>query len=69
MEESRDVDACVSFNGQSNIKLKASDNVIIRHKHHQLQLMQSKDYDYYPSSEKTRLERRTRQELKLPNQI
>ena len=37
MEESRDVDACVSFNGQSNIKLKASDNVIIRHKHHQLQ--------------------------------
>ncbi len=47
MEESRDVDARVSFDGQSNIELKAGDNVIIRHKSHQLQLMHPKDYDYY----------------------
>ena len=47
MEESRDVDARVSFDGQSNIELKAGDNVIIRHKSHQLQLMHPKNYDYY----------------------
>ncbi len=47
MEESRDVDARVSFDGQSNIELKAGDNVIIRHKSHQLQLMHPKDYDYF----------------------
>ncbi len=36
----------ISFDGQSNIKLKAGDNVIIRHKAHQLQLIHPKDYDY-----------------------
>lgn len=47
MEESRNVDARVSFDGQSNIELKAGDNVVIRHKSHQLQLIHPKDYDYY----------------------
>ena len=46
MKERRNIDARVSFDGQSTIELKAGDNVIIRHKSHQLQLMHPKDYDY-----------------------
>lgn len=47
LNESRDVDARVSFDGQSNIELVAGDHVEIRHKSHQLQLMHPKSYDYY----------------------
>ncbi len=47
LEESRNVDARVSFDGQSNIELEAGDHVVIRHKSHKLQLMHPKDYDYY----------------------
>lgn len=47
LNESRNVDARVSFDGQSNIELVAGDRVEIRHKSHQLQLMHPKDYDYY----------------------
>ena len=47
LNESRDVDARVSFDGQANIELQAGDSVMIRHKSHQLQLMHPKDYDYF----------------------
>jgi len=47
MCESRDVSARVSFDGQSNINLRAGDHVEIRHKNHQLQIMHPKNYDYY----------------------
>lgn len=45
--ENRDVNARVSFDGQSNIDLEAGDEVIIRQKHHKLQLMHPPSYDYY----------------------
>ena len=45
--ESRDVNARLSFDGQSNIELQAGDRVVIRHKAHQLQLMHPKNYDYF----------------------
>ena len=47
MCESRNVNARVSFDGQSNINLRAGDHVEIRHKNHQLQIMHPKNYDYY----------------------
>ena len=47
MCESRDVNARVSFDGQSNINLKAGDHVEIRHKSHKLQLIHPKGYDYF----------------------
>lgn len=45
--ENRNVNARVSFDGQSNINLKAGDRVVIRHKAHQLKLMHPEGYDYY----------------------
>lgn len=45
--ESRDVNARVSFDGQSNIELQAGDHVMIRHKSHKLQLMHPQNYDYF----------------------
>jgi NAD+ kinase len=45
--ESRDVNARVSFDGQSNIELQAGDNIVIRHKAHKLQLMHPQGYDYF----------------------
>ena len=45
--ESRDVNARVSFDGQSNIELQAGDHVVIRHKAHKLQLMHPENYDYF----------------------
>jgi len=45
--ENRNVNARVSFDGQSNIELQAGDHVVIRHKSHQLQLMHPESYDYY----------------------
>ena len=47
MCKSRNVDARLSFDGQSNIELKAGDKVVIRHKAHTLKLMHPKGYDYY----------------------
>ncbi len=47
LEENRDVAARVSFDGQSNIELQAGDNIVIRHKSHQLQLMHPKHYNFY----------------------
>lgn len=47
LDEGRNVDARVSFDGQANIELEAGDRVVIRHKSHKLQLMHPKDYDYY----------------------
>ena len=47
LNESRNVDARLSFDGQANIELRAGDNVMIRHKSHKLQLMHPKDYDYF----------------------
>ena len=45
--ESRDVNARLSFDGQSNIELQAGDHVVIRQKSHKLQLMHPESYDYY----------------------
>jgi NAD+ kinase len=45
--ESREVNARVSFDGQSNIDLQAGDNIVIRNKSHKLKLMHPKNYDYY----------------------
>lgn len=45
--ESREVDARVSFDGQSNIDLRAGDTIVIRNKSHKLKLMHPKSYDYY----------------------
>ncbi len=45
--ESRNVNARVSFDGQSNINLRTGDEVKIRHKAHQLQIMHPKSYDYF----------------------
>lgn len=45
--ESRDVNARLSFDGQSNIELQAGDHIVIRHKEHKLQLMHPESYDYY----------------------
>jgi len=45
--ESREVNARVSFDGQSNIDLRAGDKIIIRNKSHKLKLMHPKSYDYY----------------------
>jgi len=45
--ESRDVNARVSFDGQSNIELQSGDKVVIRNKSHKLKLMHPKDYDYF----------------------
>jgi NAD+ kinase len=45
--ESRDVNARVSFDGQSNIDLQAGDNIVIRNKSHKLKLMHPNDYDYF----------------------
>ncbi len=45
--ESRNVDARVSFDGQSNIELQAGDNIVIRNKSHKLKLMHPKSYDYF----------------------
>ena len=47
LDESRNVDARLSFDGQANIELQAGDNVMIRHKSHKLQLMHPKDYDFF----------------------
>lgn len=43
----RNVNARVSFDGQSNINLKAGDRIVIRHKSHKLKLMHPKGYDYF----------------------
>lgn len=45
--ESRNVNARVSFDGQSNIELQAGDHIVIRQKSHQLQLMHPESYDYF----------------------
>ncbi len=45
--ESREVNARVSFDGQSNIDLQAGDYIVIRNKSHKLKLMHPKNYDYY----------------------
>jgi len=45
--ENRNVDARVSFDGQSNIELQAGDNIVIRNKSHKLKLMHPQSYDYY----------------------
>lgn len=45
--DSRNVNARVSFDGQSNLDLRAGDRVVIRHKSHQLQLMHPEGYDYF----------------------
>ncbi|MEE9326605.1 MAG: NAD(+) kinase [Cocleimonas sp.] len=47
MCEDRNVNARLSFDGQSNIELRAGDHVKIRHKHHKLQLMHPTNYDYF----------------------
>jgi NAD+ kinase len=47
LNESRDVNARVSFDGQSNIDLQAGDNIIIRNKSQKLKLMHPESYDYY----------------------
>jgi NAD+ kinase len=47
MCEDRNVNARLSFDGQSNIELRAGDHVKIRHKSHKLQLMHPTDYDYF----------------------
>ena len=45
--ENRDVNARVSFDGQSNIDLQAGDNIVIRKKSHKLKLMHPESYDYF----------------------
>jgi len=45
--ENRNVNARLSFDGQSNIDLQAGDHVVIRQKAHKLQLMHPESYDYY----------------------
>ncbi len=45
--ENRNVNARVSFDGQSNINLQAGDHIVIREKSHKLQLMHPESYDYY----------------------
>ena len=47
LNQSRNVNARVSFDGQSNIDLQAGDNIIIRNKSHKLKLMHPESYDYY----------------------
>ena len=47
LNESRDVNARVSFDGQSNIDLQAGDNIVIRNKSQKLKLMHPESYDYY----------------------
>lgn len=47
MCEDRNVNARLSFDGQSNIELRAGDHVEIRHKSHKLQLMHPTNYDYF----------------------
>jgi len=47
MCDNRNVDARLSFDGQSNIELKAGDHIKIRQKSHKLQLMHPKEYDYF----------------------
>jgi len=47
LNESRDVNARVSFDGQSNIDLQAGDNIVIRNKSHKLKLMHPESYDYF----------------------
>lgn len=45
--DSRNVNTRVSFDGQSNINLRAGDRVVIRNKSHKLQLMHPEGYDYF----------------------
>ena len=45
--ESRDVDARVSFDGQSNVDLKAGDRITIRQHPNKLLLIHPEDYDYF----------------------
>ena len=45
--ESRDVDARVSFDGQSNVDLKAGDRIVIRQHPNKLLLIHPEDYDYF----------------------
>lgn len=45
--ESRNVNARVSFDGQSNINLQSGDRVVIRKKSQKLQIMHPKGYDYF----------------------
>jgi len=47
LKQSRDVNARVSFDGQSNINLQAGDHIIIRNKSQKLKLMHPESYDYY----------------------
>jgi len=45
--ESRDVDARVSFDGQSNLDLLAGDKIVIHQHSNKLRLIHPEDYDYY----------------------
>lgn len=45
--KSRNVNARVSFDGQSNIDLQAGDHIVIKQQSHKLQLMHPESYDYY----------------------
>lgn len=45
--EKRNVNARVSFDGQSNIDLQAGDHIVIRQQTHKLQLMHPESYDYF----------------------
>lgn len=45
--ESRNVDARVSFDGQSNVDLKAGDRIVIHQHKNKLLLIHPEDYDYY----------------------
>jgi len=45
--ENRNVNARVSFDGQSNIDLQAGDHIVIHQGSHKLQLMHPKSYDYF----------------------
>jgi len=45
--ENRNINARVSFDGQSNIDLQAGDRIEIRQWSHKLQLMHPKSYDYF----------------------
>ena len=45
--ESRNVDARVSFDGQSNVELEAGDRIVIRQHKNKLLLIHPENYDYY----------------------